>query len=82
MKLLRIYLDDHRAGAAAGTALAERLAAENADLPWGSDLAWIADQIRDDHRALAGVRRDLGFHGGVLKKAVAIVGERVGRLKP
>lgn len=77
-----IYLDDHWAGAAAGSALAARLAKENANSPWGADLASIANQIRADQQALAEIRRHLHSNGGGLKKAVALVGERLARLKP
>jgi hypothetical protein len=79
--LIDIYLDDHWAGAAAGAALASRLARENANSVWGADLALVADQIRGDRRALADVRRHLHSEGGTLKKAVALIGERLSRLK-
>jgi hypothetical protein len=79
--LIDIYLDDHWAGAAAGSALARRLARENANSVWGADLALVADQIRGDRRALADIRRHLGSEGGTLKKAVALIGERLSRLK-
>jgi len=82
VRLLDIYLDDHWAGAAAGSALARRLADENADSPWALDLAWIADQIRNDQQTLAEIRRRLHCKGGGLKKAAALIGERVARLKP
>jgi len=79
--LLDIYLDDHWAGAAAGSALARRLARENADSVWGADLALVSDQIRGDRRTLADIRRRLHSDGGALKKAVALIGERLSRLK-
>lgn len=82
MELLEIYLDDHWAGAAAGTALAERLAEENAGSPWADDLTWVSDQILEDEQALADIRRRMRFTGGSVKRALAVVGERVSRLKP
>ncbi len=77
-----IYLDDHWAGAAAGSALAARVSKENAGSPWGADLASIANQIRADRQTLAEIRRHLHSTGGGLKEAVALVGERLARLKP
>ena len=81
-RLRDIYLDDHWAGAAAGLALASRLAEENADSSWGVELALISNQINDDRQALADIRRLLHCDGGALKKALALVGERLSRLKP
>lgn len=82
MNLLEIYLDDHWAGAAAGSALAERLAGQNAASVWAEDLAWVADQIRKDQQSLADMRRRLRFSGGTMKRSLALLGERLGRLKP
>jgi hypothetical protein len=81
VNLREIYLNDHWAGAAAGLALATRLAEENANSPLRADLAWIADQIRRDRETLAEVRHRLRCKGGVLKTAVALIGERLSRLK-
>ena len=82
LRLRDVYLNDHWAGAAAGSALAARLAKENVKSPWGTDLASISDQIRADKKTLAEIRRQLHSNGGAMKKAVALVGERVTRLKP
>ena len=62
--------------------MAARLAQENADSPWGPDLASISDQIRSDQQALAEIRAHLHSNGGAVKKAVALAGERLARLKP
>jgi hypothetical protein len=81
-RLRCIYLDDHWAGAAAGVALATRLAEENTDSSLGADLAWISDQIRKDRGKLAEVRHHLRCTGGAFKEAAALIGERLSRLKP
>jgi hypothetical protein len=44
-------------------------------------LRLVADQIRGDRQALAEIRRHLHSEGGTLKKAVALIGERLSRLK-
>lgn len=81
-RLLDIYLDDHWAGAGAGSALAERLADENAGTVWGVDLARVADQIRSDEEVLSQIRAHFRSNGGAIKRAGALIGERLSRIKP
>lgn len=81
-RLLEIYLDDHWAGAAAGQSLAKRLHRQNRDTEWRDELAQLAQQIADDNRILASMRTDFGFEGGSTKRLVALLAERVSRLKP
>lgn len=80
-ELVRIYLDDHWAGAGAGVALAERLASENETTPWQAELARIAAAIEDDQRTLARLRDRHHRPRFSLKRALAMAFERVGRLK-
>jgi hypothetical protein len=81
-RLLAIYLDDHRAGAAGGSALARRLVDRYADEPGFDGLRELADQVDEDVSTLDRIRDGLDVSGGDLKRVVAIVGERLGRLKP
>lgn len=81
-EFLGIYLNDHWAGAAAGRALAHRVAKENSDRSWGPDLVWLAEQIDEDRQTLNMLREHLGVGGGRLKQVGALLAERVGRIKP
>ena len=80
-ELIAIYLDDHRAGAAGGSALARRLEERYGAEPGFAALVGLRQDIDDDVRTLDALRDRLGVHGGCLKRVAAIVGERLGRLK-
>lgn len=82
LQLLHIYLDDHWAGAAAGLSLARRMLRNNRRSPSADDLTWLVAQIEADLHTLVQVRRRLGADGGGVKRALAMVAERVARLKP
>jgi hypothetical protein len=79
---LRIYLSDHRGGAAGGLALARRSAARNRGTPLGVELAHIAEEIEQDVRALDHVAELLAVRTSALKRAAGAIGERIARLKP
>ena len=79
--LVSIYLEDHRAAAAGGVALARRIAEQYGDDPNFESLVELAAEIREDERALDIIRRGLDADGGYVKRLVAVVGERLGRLK-
>lgn len=80
-KFLRIYLQDHLAGATAGLELARRARGANEGTDYGPPLAKIADEIEADRRHLQGILENLG-HGGDRLKIIAAWGvEKVGRLK-
>ncbi|MDY7100634.1 MAG: hypothetical protein S0880_05555 [Actinomycetota bacterium] len=81
-ELLRLYLDDHWAGAGAGASLAKRLQQNNRDTPWAGELTWLARQVEEDDERLESLRRDIDAEGGTLKRYAARVGERIGRLVP
>lgn len=81
-RLLGIYLDDHRAGAGAGSALADRLATAGGGTEWGQRLRALADEIHADEQTLLAVREALGIGGGGLKRTLARIAERLGRLTP
>jgi hypothetical protein len=79
---LETYLQDHRAGAEAGSDLARRMLSENEDTPYEEFLAHLADEIDEDVRTLEQIMERLEIDRSALKTAAAKVGEKVGRLKP
>lgn len=80
-EMLAIYLDDHRAGAAAGRSLSRRMARENSDTGWAGKLARLAEDIEADDRTLGELRRVLGVRGGLAKRALARIAAGAARLK-
>ncbi|MET0512708.1 MAG: hypothetical protein ABW135_13635 [Thermoleophilaceae bacterium] len=81
MKLLRIYLQDHLAGATGGVELARRARAANQGTTYGDPLAKLADEIEADRRALEGIMDDLGFGADRAKNIAFWAAEKAGRLK-
>lgn len=79
---LRLYLDDHWAGAGAGAALARSLAGHNRSTSWSAHLRAVVDDIEADEATLADVRAQLGADGGGFKRLLARVGDRVRVVKP
>lgn len=79
--LLRIYLNDHLAGATAGLAVARRCHARNRSGALGAFLADLVQQIAEDRRSLEDVMRRLDVPVNPAKLALARVLERVGLLK-
>jgi hypothetical protein len=80
-KLVRIYLQDHHAGATTGLELARRIHANNESNDYGRAMAPIVDEIAADRKALEGVMDDLGFGSDTIKDLGAWTLEKVGRLK-
>jgi hypothetical protein len=80
-KYLRIYLNDHLAGATGGVEVARRAAGENRGTPRGDALERLATEIEDDRRALLEIMRTLGVGEDRVKSAFAWLGEKAGRLK-
>ena len=80
-KYLRIYLQDHLAGATAGLELARRARGSNEGTAYGVPLAKLADEIEADRRHLQGIIEQLGWGGDRLKNIAAWGLEKVGRLK-
>ena len=79
--LLRIYCNDHLAGAAGGLALARRCRDSNRGTSVGADLIWVADELAEDRASLLAIMRDLQIPPDLVKQAGVAVLERVGRLK-
>jgi hypothetical protein len=80
-RLLGIYLNDHLAGAIAGSELVKRAARNNEGTPLGAFLERLATDIEEDRRALETLMGDLGVRRDVVKDAAAWMAEKVGRLK-
>jgi hypothetical protein len=80
-RFLGIYLNDHLAGAIAGSELAKRAARNNEGTPLGTFLARLTTDIEQDRRALETLMSDLGVRKDVVKDAAAWMAEKVGRLK-
>jgi hypothetical protein len=82
IQYLKIYLDDHRAGATAGTNLARRVWRKNRSGPWGTELNEIRQLIKGEKQTLDSVRAAVGISGGQGKKALALLSAQAARLKP
>jgi hypothetical protein len=80
-KLLRIYLQDHHAGATTGLELARRIRGSNKGNEYGAVMAPIVDEIAADRKALESVMDDLGFGADMVKDLGAWALEKAGRLK-
>jgi len=80
-KLLRIYLNDHLAGATAGRELSKRALDANRDTEFGGFLERLHEEIVEDRETLLSVMRRLGYGPDHAKVAGAIAAERAGRLK-
>jgi hypothetical protein len=82
LQYLTIYLNDHRAGAAAGTDLARRLWRKNRSEPWAAELNELRKSIKAEKETLDAVRASVGVTGGQLRRAGVFLAERASRLKP
>ena len=80
-KMLRVYLNDHRAGAAGGLALARRCLRNNDGSPLGETLRQEITEIEEDATTLERIIDRLGVAENLPKQLLAIAAERVGRLK-
>jgi hypothetical protein len=80
-RFLGIYLNDHLAGAIAGSELVKRAARNNEGTPLGVFLSRLATDIDEDRGALETLMSDLGVRRDVVKDAAAWMAEKVGRLK-
>jgi hypothetical protein len=79
--LLGIYLNDHLAGATAGTELARRVARSHQNGPDGSSLRQFSKDVADDRASLMRIMSALGVTIRTYKVYAAWIGEKVGRLK-
>ena len=78
---LRIYLNDHLAGATFGRALVRRAASENPDGELGLFLTGLCREIEEDHQTLQRVMECVGASANPAKRLAVALAERAGRLK-
>ena len=80
---LAIYLNDHLAGATAGVELVRRLRGSNeGDPEFGPVLTEICAEIEAERKTLQAAMDQLGVSQSKLEPLAALLGERLGRLKP
>jgi hypothetical protein len=79
--MIGIYLNDHLAGATAGTQLAHRMARSHQDREDGGELQSIAAEIGRDRDTLLDIMAALGVTVRGYKTGAAWIGEKAGRLK-
>jgi len=79
--LVGIYLNDHLAGATAGTELARRVAKSHQNGPDGSTLRQFSKDVADDRASLVRIMSSLGVTIRAYKVYAAWLGEKAGRLK-
>jgi hypothetical protein len=80
-RLLRLYLDDHRAGAAGGVALARRMLKENPDNFLTATMRELTDEIQRDREVLDDIIARLGHSPNRVKMAMGAAGAWMARLK-
>ncbi|MGH8573937.1 MAG: hypothetical protein ACREX8_15390, partial [Gammaproteobacteria bacterium] len=80
-ELLGTYLNDHLAGATAGSELAQKLSSENEGTPYGSFLAELAREIEQDRITLENLIERLGIEKNPVKAAAGWIMEKFSRLK-
>lgn len=80
--LLAIYLNDHLAGATAGTRLLRRAARKHRDDAIGRELGELAREVAEDRRSLKRIISDLGLPMGRLRVLAGWVGGEATRFKP
>jgi hypothetical protein len=80
-ELLGIYLNDHLAGAVAGSELARKLSADNEGTPLGTYLSTLAHAIDADRLTLEELMDRLDVDKSVLKQATGWVAEKLSRFK-
>jgi hypothetical protein len=78
---LSIYLNDHLAGATAGSELARRTAASNRSTSFGPVLDALAREIEEDRSTLLEIMERLSVRRDRLKLALSWGAEKAGRLK-
>jgi hypothetical protein len=79
--MLGVYLNDHLAGATAGSELAHRMARSYRGREESDPLSRLAVEIAQDRSALLAIMASLGVTVRAYKVGVAWIGEKVGRLK-
>ena len=79
---LKVYLNDHLAGATGGVRLARRLASHQSDPERTRELTTLASEVNRDRTTLRQLMRELDVPVHRYLVTAALVGERLARLKP
>ena len=79
--VLGIYLNDHLAGATAGTELAHRMARSHHDRKEAGALRRLAVEVAQDRASLLDIMAALGIKVRRYKVSAAWIGEKAGRVK-
>ncbi len=75
--MLRIYINDHRAGAIAGVGVCRRLARRHENTPMGQRLEVMADEIAADRLLLESYAQSHAIRRNPVKQLGAALGERL-----
>jgi hypothetical protein len=78
---LETYLNDHLAGAAAGSELASKISSEYAGTRFGPFLAELASDVEQDKVTLEELMERLGMQQSSIKQGASWIAEKVSRLK-
>jgi hypothetical protein len=78
---LRMYLDDHRAGARFAIELLERMQDGNGNQQLGIFAAKLLPQIEEDYLVLEGIADQLAGDAGTLKEMAGWLAEKASRVK-
>ncbi|NDL58843.1 hypothetical protein [Phytoactinopolyspora mesophila] len=81
-QLLAIYLNDHLAGATAGTRRMREVARIMQESQFGPELATLADEIASERAELESMMNSLGIPVRRYKIQLSVAAELAGRLKP
>ncbi len=79
--LLKIYLNDHLAGATAGVELARRTLRENRGNPVGQYFETFVPELEEDRATVEAILLALGQPQDLLKQGIGWMVEKLGRLK-
>ena len=79
--MLGVYLNDHLAGATAGSELASRMAGSHRGAEESGPLSRLAAEIAQDRSDLLTIMASLGISVRAYKVGAAWIGEKLGRLK-
>lgn len=78
---LATYLNDHLAGAVAGSELANKISSDYVDTPFGPFLTELAHEIEQDKATLEGLMQRLAIEPSPLKQMAGWAGEKLSRVK-
>jgi hypothetical protein len=81
IELLEVYLNDHLGGSAAGVEVAEKLRSRNEGTPFGTTLAELVLEIKEDRATLENLMDRLGIERNPAKQAAGRGLEKLGRLR-